>query len=152
MIHKDEGKKYCVEKTSARHYDWIVLSDCADNSECKVNYPDSPVCDQETGLCSGIPDNLKTPRTFNHGDLCKKKYGDSFVFDMKAKSCRVPKCDVANDSCPKPSQCWRGSCYVFSKVNKTITHCVDTDGCQHTSQELCANVSDRYNFFKSNIQ
>ena len=161
MIHKDEGKKYCVERISARHYDWIVLSDCAGNTECKVNYPDSPICDQDTGLCSAVPDNLKTPRTFVKEDICKKKFGDSFVFDTKAKRCGIPKCDVSlpKDSCPGPSQCWRGSCYVFPKIkksfrtftNKTITHCVDTDGCKHNNQELCANVSDSYNYFKSNI-
>ena len=140
LLHKDEGKKYCVEKTSGRHYDWIVLSDCADSSECQINYPDSPICDTQTGLCSGIPDNLKPPKNFNHGDLCKKMYGDDFVYDKKSNSCRVPKCDVSNDFCPKPSKCWRGSCYVFETVNVTITHCTGPDSCQQ-SNTLCSHVS-----------
>ena len=115
------------------------MSDCADDAECKENYPNSPICNKETGLCTVIPDLVKAPRTFNEADNCKKLYGDSYVYDKESSSCRVPKCDVSNDNCPSPSKCWRGSCHVLS-TNVTVRTCVNTNDCK-TNNELCSNVS-----------
>ena len=85
------------------------MQDCSEDKECKLNYPDHPICDLSTGKCSQLPDNLKPPDIFNENDICKKLYGDIFVHDKEAKACRIPKCDVSIDYCPKPSQCWRGT-------------------------------------------
>ena len=63
---------------------------------------------QESGRCTQPPDDLKPPSIFDKNDHCKKLYGDVYAYDSKSLTCRVPRCNVKNDKCPKPSVCWRG--------------------------------------------
>jgi hypothetical protein len=59
-------------------------------------------------MCIAIQYDLKPPKTFDKTDLCKKNYGSIYVYDVEVKACRVPKCNVENNNCPKPTKCWRG--------------------------------------------
>ena len=86
---------------------WITLQDCLDHKECKKTYPDHPYCDSE-GKCIKPPDNMKPPKTFNKQDVCKKFFGDTFVYDPEAECCKIPICSMKVDKCPRPSKCWRG--------------------------------------------
>ena len=62
----------------------------------------------KSGTCIGIAHELHTPKIFDLTDLCKTAYGPIYVYDAEVKACRVPKCSVLKDYCPKPTKCWRG--------------------------------------------
>jgi hypothetical protein len=87
----------------------LWLRECENDEKCKKNYPAFPICDIDgSGKCTSHPNELQPPDTFNKNDMCKKYYGDIYVFDEVVNACRVPKCSVEKDYCPKPTKCWRG--------------------------------------------
>ena len=94
-------------------FNWIILTECSKNQDCKEYYPDHPLCDTKDGRCVKYPDNIQAPKIFDTHDVCKKLYGNIFVYDREAMTCRIPKCQKGNDYCPKPSKCWRGT---FNKL------------------------------------
>ena len=53
---------------------------------------------------------MKPPKIFDKNDVCKRLYGDIFVYNKKAMVCTIPKClaKSSKDYCPPPSKCWRG--------------------------------------------
>ena len=86
-----------------------MLTECTSDDNCTDMYPNFPICDlDKTKSCVGIPHELHPPDTFDFTDLCKTTYGLIYVYDEEVKACRVPKCSVMKDYCPKPSKCWRG--------------------------------------------
>ena len=100
-------------------YQWIQTSDCKSDQHCKINYPSFPFCDiQGSGACVSNSNYLIISEgdTFDKNDMCKKYYGDIYVFDVEVNACRVPKCSVEKDYCPKPSKCWRGIVWTVNDV------------------------------------
>ena len=72
-------------------------------------------------MCIGIPHELHPPDTFDLTDLCKTTYGLIYVYDTEVKACRVPKCSVIHDHCPKPSKCWRGKRTFIYYIRNRVT-------------------------------
>ena len=105
--------KYTVsdfcDKIPLFQFNWIILTECSKDEDCKEYYPDHPLCDIKDGRCVKYPNNLQAPKIFDTLDVCKKLYGNIFVYDRGAMTCRIPKCQKGNDYCPKPSKCWRGT-------------------------------------------
>ena len=100
-------------------YQWIETLDCTSDQDCKKNYPSFPFCDiQGSGKCVSNSNYLIISEgdTFDKNDMCKKYYGDIYVFDVEVNACRVPKCSVEKDYCPKPSKCWRGIVWTVNDV------------------------------------
>ena len=94
----------------------LKIADCTSDQDCKTNYPSFPYCDiQGSGHCVSNSNYLIISEgdTFDKNDMCKKYYGDIYVFDVEVNACRVPKCSVEKDYCPKPSKCWRGTVWTI---------------------------------------
>ena len=89
------------------------MADCTTDEECQKYYPGHPICDSESGMCTNIANDLVPPKKFDTNDLCKKLYGDIYFYDTETNACRVPKCSVKKDYCPKPTKCWRGNHYFL---------------------------------------
>ena len=106
-------------------YHWIILSDCEDDKQCKKNYPNFPICDiDESFKCISNSDDLQAENvSFDINDVCKY-YGEIYVFDVEVNACRVPKCSIEKDYCPKPSKCWRGKSkpYKQKKFYSSVSH------------------------------
>ena len=96
----------------------LKIADCTSDQDC-IDYPSFPYCDiQGSGHCVSNSNYLIISEgdTFDKNDMCKKYYGDIYVFDVEVNACRVPKCSVEKDYCPKPSKCWRGIVWTVNDV------------------------------------